>query len=165
MHPSQRIRLARRHGGLSQAALAQAVGVQRSAVSHWESANAKNPRTEHLRGIALATGVNFEWLATGRGTMALTDETRLDSIATVDGLLVDDPLELRLLHALRDAPPLARVALVEITEQLASLRTGRSRKLASRTPAAPGADTPAARTMNPKTPARPNYPVPDSQLG
>ena len=37
MTPQQRIRLARRHAGLSQAALAHAVGVQRSAVSHWEA--------------------------------------------------------------------------------------------------------------------------------
>ncbi|HEX2082446.1 MAG TPA: helix-turn-helix transcriptional regulator [Xanthomonadaceae bacterium] len=44
-----RIRMARRHAGLSQAALAQAVGVQRSAVSHWESPQAKSPRVAHLR--------------------------------------------------------------------------------------------------------------------
>ena len=37
MNPQDRIRLARRHAGLSQARLAEAIGVQRSAVSHWES--------------------------------------------------------------------------------------------------------------------------------
>ncbi|MFX8735760.1 helix-turn-helix transcriptional regulator, partial [Acinetobacter baumannii] len=67
MSPQQRIRLARRHAGLSQAALAAAVGVQRSAVSHWETAQGKSPSTEHMRQVALVTGVQFEWLATGRG--------------------------------------------------------------------------------------------------
>ena len=36
MTPQQRIRLARRHAGLSQATLGTAVGVQRSAVGHWD---------------------------------------------------------------------------------------------------------------------------------
>ena len=60
MTPQQRIRLARRHGGLSQTQLAQRVGVQRSAVSHWASANGKHPTVAHLCEIAQATGVNFE---------------------------------------------------------------------------------------------------------
>ncbi|MBN4658964.1 helix-turn-helix transcriptional regulator, partial [Escherichia coli] len=55
MSPQQRIRLARRHAGLSQAALAAAVGVQRSAVSHWETAQGKSPSTEHMRQVALVT--------------------------------------------------------------------------------------------------------------
>lgn len=125
MSPQQRIRLARRHGGLSQAQLAHAVGVQRSAVSHWESANGKYPTVGHLCEIAQVTGVNFEWLATGRGTMSLPDAVRLDSIPAAEALLADDPLELRLLRAFRDASPQARVSLVEVVEQLASQRTGR----------------------------------------
>jgi transcriptional regulator with XRE-family HTH domain len=52
---------------MSQMTLAEAVQVQRSAVSHWESAQAKNPSVSHLREIAMATGVQFEWLVTGRG--------------------------------------------------------------------------------------------------
>ena len=51
MTPALRIRLARRHGGLSQAALAAAVGVQRSAVSHWEGNPGKSPSAAHLREI------------------------------------------------------------------------------------------------------------------
>ena len=75
MTPQQRIRLARRHAGLSQAALGAAVGVQRSAVGHWESARGKHPSMAHLREIALITGVQFEWLATGRGKMDLSLDT------------------------------------------------------------------------------------------
>lgn len=127
MIPSQRIRLARRHAGFSQAALGAAVGVQRSAVSHWEARAGKSPNAAHLREVALATGVQFEWLATGRGKMGLSQEVALDSVAAADALLVDDPMELRLLAAFRDAPTLARAPLVEIAEQLAAHRIGRPR--------------------------------------
>ncbi|NUT17353.1 MAG: helix-turn-helix transcriptional regulator [Cupriavidus sp.] len=127
MTPQQRIRLARRHAGLSQAALGAAVGVQRSAVGHWESTRGKHPSMAHLREIALITGVQFEWLATGRGKMDLSQDTVLDSVAAADAVLVDDPLELRLLAAFRDAPLRAKAPLVELAEQMAELRTGRVR--------------------------------------
>ena len=127
MSAQQRMRLARRHAGMSQAALAKAVGVQRSAVSHWEAVVGKSPNAAHLREAALVTGVQFEWLATGRGRMNLSSEVALDSVATAEALLVDDPLELRLIAAFRDAPPRAQVPLVEIAEQLAGQRTDRPR--------------------------------------
>lgn len=119
-----RIRLARRHAGLSQMQLAGGVGVQRSAVSHWESSQPKNPSVSHLRDVARITGVQFEWLATGRGAMALCDEVRLESVPTADALLVDEPIELRLLRAFRAASAPSRISLVEIAEQLASARGG-----------------------------------------
>lgn len=127
MTPQSRIRLARRHAGLSQLQLASIIGVQRSAVSHWESAQAKNPSIDHLRQVAVVTAVQFEWLATGRGAMALSDEVRMDSVPTAQALLIDEPIELRLLHAFRDVSAQSRVSLVDIIEQLASQRTGRSR--------------------------------------
>jgi transcriptional regulator with XRE-family HTH domain len=131
MTQQSRIRLARRHAGLSQAQLAEAVQVQRSAVSHWESAQAKNPSATHLCDIALATGVQFEWLATGRGAMAMCAEVRMDSVPTAQALLVEEPIELRLLRAFRHASPQSRVSLVEIVEQLAAQRTGRPREAAA----------------------------------
>ena len=127
MTPQQRIRLARRHAGMSQAALGSAVGVQRSAVGHWESAQGKFPSVSHLREVALITGVQFEWLATGRGKMNLSADTEMDSVAAAEALLVDDPLELRLIVAFRDTPTKSKAPLVEIAEQLAELRTGRPR--------------------------------------
>ena len=75
----------------------------------------------------MVTGVQFEWLATGRGQMAPSRETVLDSVSAVDALLVDDSLEQRLLVAFREAPVRARLALVELMEELASQRTGRPR--------------------------------------
>lgn len=133
MTPAQRIRLARRHGGQSQAELARAVGVQRSAVSHWEAANGKSPSAAHLREIALATITSFEWLATGRGKMALTREQILDSIPAAEAMLVEEPIELRLLRAFRDIPMASRAALVEIAEELAVQRIGRARRVRANT--------------------------------
>lgn len=127
MTPQQRIRLARRHAGLSQAAVAGAIGIQRSAVSHWEGMQGKHPSVDHLRELALVTGVQFEWLATGRGKMNLSEDTALDSVAAAEGQLIDDPLELRLIAAFREAPVRARAPLVEVAEQLAASRTGRLR--------------------------------------
>lgn len=127
MTPQQRIRLSRRHAGLSQAALAAAIGVHRSAVSHWEAHHGKLPSMCHFQQLALVTGVQFEWLATGRGRMQLGEDTELDSVAAADALLIEDPLELRLVQAFRDTPLRSRAPLVEIAEQLAALRTGKSR--------------------------------------
>lgn len=127
MTAQQRIRLARRHAGLSQQKLALAVGVQRSAVSHWEAPQGKHPTAAHLGEIAMTTGVQFEWLATGRGTMALSKDAQLDSVATADALLVEDALELRMILAFREAPVRSRLPLIEVMEQLAAQRTGRPR--------------------------------------
>lgn len=136
MTPQERIRLARRTVGLSQNQLAQAVGVQRSAVSHWEAPNGKNPSMAHLREVALVSGLQFEWLATGRGDMSLSRDAQLDSIATAEALLVEDPLEFRLVNAFRDAPLRARLSLLELMESLAAQRTGRSRSRSTTLPAA-----------------------------
>lgn len=125
--PQQRIRLARRHVNLSQAQLASAVGVQRSAVSHWEAPNGKNPSLANLREVAIITRVHFEWLATGRGAMTLSRDEVLDSVATTEALLVEDILETRLVNAFRDAPARARISVVEVVEQLATQRHGRTK--------------------------------------
>lgn len=127
---AHRIRVARRSAGLSQAQLAVELQVQRSAVSHWEAQRGK-PSMNHLRQLALLTGVQIEWLATGRGSMTASAESLLDSVAAVDALLVDDPLERRLLVAFREAPAQARVPLLELAEQLAAQRTGRARARSS----------------------------------
>jgi transcriptional regulator with XRE-family HTH domain len=127
MHSQDRIRLARRHAGLSQAKLATAIGVQRSAVSHWESPQGKNPSVVHLRAVAMVAGVTFEWLATGRGKMLLSEDAVLDSVSAADAILIEDRAELRLVQAFRLASPRIRVALVEIVEELVAKRLGRTR--------------------------------------
>ena len=127
MNPQHRIRLARRHAGLSQTRLASALGVQRSAVSHWEAPRGKNPSVKHLRELAILTRVNFEWLATGRGEMLQALAHGPETAHASAGGLADDQMEARLLQAFRDVPVRARVAVVEVVEQLALQRTGRPR--------------------------------------
>ncbi len=112
---------------MSQAKLAEAIGVQRSAVSHWESPKGKNPSVEHLRAVAMVAGITFEWLATGRGMMQLSEDAKLDSVSAADAILVEDLLELRLVQAFRDASSRTRIALVEILEELTARRLGRTR--------------------------------------
>lgn len=97
-----RIRKARMSQRMSQQDLANRLGVTRGAVANWESANATLPATERLQRIAQATGVNFEWLATGRGSCVY--QTSLDDVPTADMEIVDDALELRLLRMFRAAP-------------------------------------------------------------
>src|SRR5215467_10550224 len=63
-----RIRRARHAAKLSQTALAERVGVTASAVAQWEHPRGTSPALSRLQAIATATAVNFEWLATGRGT-------------------------------------------------------------------------------------------------
>lgn len=118
----QRMRLARRHAGLSQTQLAQRVGVQRSAVSHWESPDGNSPKVAHLREVATVAGVHFEWLATGRGAMSISADVSLDSVSAVLGELIDDDAELRLIRSYREVPAHGRMLLVEIAELMRTLR-------------------------------------------
>jgi len=114
-----RVRQARRHAALSQAGLATQVGVARSAVAQWERhGGGSRPTGANLAKIALATGVNHEWLATARGRMlshAKDDETpalRLSHYA-------HDELEERLLSAFREVPHRGRQPFVEFIEAVA----------------------------------------------
>src|SRR5258706_16171184 len=70
---ADRIRHARRLVGVSQAALANQVGVVPSAVAQWEGSGRTSPTVEHLTRIAQVTNVAFEWLVTGRGSTMATE--------------------------------------------------------------------------------------------
>lgn len=64
---SARLRLARTAAKLSQAALADRLRINRRAVAQWEQSAGTSPNIANLSQVAEATGVCFEWLATGRG--------------------------------------------------------------------------------------------------
>lgn len=125
MQSHARIKMARRHLKLSQSALAEVIGVHRSAVSQWESPIGKNPTLRNLRLLAELAAVQFEWLATGRGSMTLSRDEELEGIATAHAVLIEDPVEMRMVVAMRAATIHARMALVEMAEQLAASRVGR----------------------------------------
>lgn len=103
-----RIRQARRRLQLSQRALANKLGVTRTAVSQWEAPSGSKPRQEHLRQLSLLSGVNFEWLATGRGAIA-HDENAAACLAL-------EGWEQRVLAALRRMPQRNRLMTVEWLE-------------------------------------------------
>lgn len=114
-----RIRRARRIAGMSQQALADKLGVTRSAVSNWESDSGVRPATERLTVMASALHVCFEWIATGRGEMricaGMQDKSVVDSVA-----VVDCPHELQLLQAYRRAPARVKALLQEMANLHAS---------------------------------------------
>lgn len=122
MDAADRIRVARRHAKLSQEGLAKAVGVQRSAASQWESSGGKRPTVNNLARVAEITGVQFEWLATGRGTAFGGAGDRLDDVSAVAGHLVHEPQEVRVLLALRRLPVRLQVMVAEIAEAFHSRR-------------------------------------------
>ncbi len=111
-----RIRRARRGAGLSQADLASLLGINRSAVAQWERSGGCKPTAGNLAKLAIATKLNFEWLATGRGRMSAepageTHALRLDVYA-------HDEMEERVLLALRKLPVWQAVAIAELVETL-----------------------------------------------
>ena len=113
MKLSTRIRTARTRAGMSQAELAELVGVSRSAVGNWESAKGRvSPSSERLSELALATGVSYEWLATGRGTPLAP----IDGIPAADAEFVDDPIERRLLQAFRACGDQFKHAILVVVE-------------------------------------------------
>ena len=110
---SVRIRYARRLIGLSQSALAKALGVGPSAVAQWELPTGTSPTLAHLTEIAKVAGISFEWLATGRGPIAL-DRVAADDDDTKNP--ATDHAEDRLLTAFRRVPDRKREALLRWIE-------------------------------------------------
>lgn len=66
-----RIRQARKHARFTQAELASRVGVVQAAVASWERPGGNETDLERLRKIAHVTGVQEQWLTTGKGEMFL----------------------------------------------------------------------------------------------
>ena len=122
-----RIRQARRHGKLSQQALAERVGVHRSAVAQWEQADGSHPTMENLARIAISTGVSFEWLATGRGRMQFVSDLVASDAASAAVLEYSAhcETEVRGLTAMRRMEFSTLIAVVELMESLANKRSPR----------------------------------------
>lgn len=60
-----RIKMALAHGNVSRDRIAEQLGVNKATVTRWSS-DAGVPKRAFLAQIALATGVDMEWLETGR---------------------------------------------------------------------------------------------------
>jgi len=127
MNLANRIRRARKHVGLSQAALAKHLGVHRSCVGHWEGVSNANPRHDRLADVARICVVSYEWPATGRGPVKPGHDP-LDHIPAAARVSIDDPQALRLLGAWEAMSSHSRVALLGLVEELAALRQPRRRR-------------------------------------
>lgn len=60
-------RIKKARGGLSQDAVAKAVGVTRAAVSQWENGSTKDLKLSNIFKLARVLKKNAEWLGTGEG--------------------------------------------------------------------------------------------------
>jgi transcriptional regulator with XRE-family HTH domain len=120
---ADRIRRARRAARLSQAALAGRVGVTASAVAQWEHPEGTCPTVPRMQSIATATGVNFEWLATGRGPQqrGFRPEAGETPAVKLDLFALDDAEE-TLLRRFRALSPRARQMLIGLLQELRSAR-------------------------------------------
>jgi transcriptional regulator with XRE-family HTH domain len=124
MSSHTRVMRARRHAGLTQQALAQLVGVHRSAVAQWERADGSMPTVDNLARIAVATSVQFEWLATGRGRMGFASDIVPgdESPGVLLAYSAFDEVEARALMALRRLKQSDIIAIVGMIEALGGLK-------------------------------------------
>lgn len=110
---SIRIRTSRLRARLSQNTMATQLGVSRTAVANWESGSQPTrPSSKRLEGISKLTNVSWEWLATGRGQIALP----ACEAAAADAELVEDPVERRLLEAFRAKDDRIKMAVLTLLE-------------------------------------------------
>jgi transcriptional regulator with XRE-family HTH domain len=116
-HLPDRLRRARRLASISQASLAQAVGISPSAVAQWEQIDGTLPGLAHLVAVARVTGVSVDWLATGAGRPRYAVATE-EHAALVADAYARDAAEEGLLRAFRLMGPRARRLMVELIEDL-----------------------------------------------
>jgi transcriptional regulator with XRE-family HTH domain len=64
-----RIRRVRHAAGLSQQAVAEELGVRRSAVSQWEQSDGTRPSVGNLTALGVLTSTSLHWLLEGHGPM------------------------------------------------------------------------------------------------
>lgn len=119
MKIADRIRLARRRAGFSQSGLAKQVGVVRSAVAQWERNGGARPMSSNMAKVACCCNVSYEWIATGRGPLTLSDEAEVLAVEIDFHLYAQSELERRLLTAFRDVSYPGNRGLVELLEALA----------------------------------------------
>lgn len=116
-----RIKEARKASRLSQAALAAQLGLDRSAVAQWERNTPASPTVANLRRIALATGVSFEWLVTGRGAR-FVGGTGEEPPGIVMDYIAQSETEERLLVAFRSIPAMDQIPVLAMVEKAANTR-------------------------------------------
>jgi transcriptional regulator with XRE-family HTH domain len=113
-----RIRQCRIGAGMSQSQLAVKIGIKRSAVAQWEQSNGTSPNVDNLVKTAIATGVLFEWLATGRGPRRPSGSEFVEAVVANE--FARDEMENRLLMSVRQMSHRNRILACRIVELIAS---------------------------------------------
>lgn len=127
---SQRVRMARRAAGLSQSALAEKLGLSRSAAAQWESSKGSSPSTDNLGKLAVVLGCSYEWLATGRGgrvPSATSGAHPAEDTTEVLRYFARDDAEEHLLATFRQLDHWDRRSVGQLADTLAS-RPGQARR-------------------------------------
>jgi transcriptional regulator with XRE-family HTH domain len=112
----ERVGIARQAASISRAELSRRVGVRASAAAQWEQQEGTAPSVENLARIAAATGVAFEWLATGRGAMRPGPQD--EAPAVILDAFAQILFEERLLRLGRRVAPRKREALLATLDLL-----------------------------------------------
>jgi transcriptional regulator with XRE-family HTH domain len=113
---ARRIHQSRRNASLTQIQLAADLGVNRSAVAQWERKNGSRPTSENLAKIAVATKVNFDWLATGRGKAPMPGAESLDTPALELKYFARNDAEERVLLGFRRLSERKQEALLDLLD-------------------------------------------------
>ncbi len=112
---AERIRAAREEAGLSQADVAKALHLSRSAVNQWEQGLSKNIRLSHFFTLARLLRQDPQWLATGQ-VFPRSREPSVLSPAPDSPSLTSE--EKSLLHQIRRLPDTLRKTLLKFLRAL-----------------------------------------------
>jgi transcriptional regulator with XRE-family HTH domain len=96
--------------------LAAGLGLNRSAVAQWERKGGSRPTSENLAKIAVATKVNFDWLATGRGKSSLPAEGHGETPALELTYFARNDAEERILLGFRRMSERKQEALLDLLD-------------------------------------------------
>lgn len=127
---ANRIRLARRAAGLTQADVAERLQVGRSAVAQWERADGSNPAATNLAKLAVVLECAFEWLATGRGSRHTRNGTSNQSGETAVVLkhFARDDAEDHILAVFRELDERDQKVIASLADAMASRPVGPRKK-------------------------------------
>jgi transcriptional regulator with XRE-family HTH domain len=113
----QRIRHVRHAAGLSQQAVAEELGVRRSAVSQWEQSDGTRPSVGNLAALGVLTSTSLHWLLEGQGPIYHA----FDPARELDAPSADPVDEQALLSAYRRLCDRRRAMAVRLLQQMQTL--------------------------------------------
>jgi transcriptional regulator with XRE-family HTH domain len=113
---AQRIKEARENKNISQRELVKRLGINQTSLVHYETGK-REPRIGYLIGLIRETGVNGNWLLTGKGEMYGEGKKIITNKEAIKALFADkaDEVVLYLLDAIKD-PFLRAIMFTRVSE-------------------------------------------------